>query len=130
MLRNIFFHKNMVGENSPPSRFLKEKRRSAKSDVSKVLFPDIGKITNRFWWCTCTCSPWLLFIKYGPDMRKIRHESSGDVTSYRMEQGLSDGTGYINCYLPCWKFNCQLHFGNTCTSSDSLQEVVNICSEN
>ena len=48
MLRNIFFHKNMVGENSPPSRFLKEKRRSAKSDVSKVLFPDIGKITNRF----------------------------------------------------------------------------------
>ena len=24
----------------------KEKRRSAKSEVSKVLFPDIGKITN------------------------------------------------------------------------------------
>ena len=47
MLCNIFFHKNMVGENSPPSRFLKEKRRSAKSDVLKVLFPDIGKITNR-----------------------------------------------------------------------------------
>ena len=36
----------MVGESSPPSWFLKEKRRSAKSDVSKVLFPDIGKITN------------------------------------------------------------------------------------
>ena len=45
-VRNIFFHKNMVGESSPPSWFLKEKRRSAKSDVSKVLFPDIGKITN------------------------------------------------------------------------------------
>ena len=55
MLRNIFFHKNTVGENST-SRFLKEKRRSAKSDVSKVLFPDIGKITNlaslddKAWW--------------------------------------------------------------------------------
>ena len=47
ILGNIFFHKNMVGENSPPSRFLKEKRRSAKSDISKVLFPDIGKINNR-----------------------------------------------------------------------------------
>ena len=46
MLRNIFFHKNTVGENSP-LWFLKEKRRSAKSDVSKVLFPDIGKITNQ-----------------------------------------------------------------------------------
>ena len=41
----------MVDENSSPSRFLKEKRRSAKSDVSKVLFPDIGKITNRFLPC-------------------------------------------------------------------------------
>ena len=38
MLCNISFHKNIVGE--------KEKRRSAKSDVSKVLFSDIGKITN------------------------------------------------------------------------------------
>ena len=37
----------MVGENSPPSVFLKEKGRSVKWDVSKVLFPDIGKITNR-----------------------------------------------------------------------------------
>ena len=46
MLHNIFFHKNIVGENTPPSLFLDEKRRSAKSDVSKVLFPDIGKITN------------------------------------------------------------------------------------
>ena len=35
----------MVGENSS-SRFLKEKRQSTKSDVSKVLYPDIGKITN------------------------------------------------------------------------------------
>ena len=49
MLRNIFFHKNIVGENSPPSQFLKEKCGSAKSDVSKVLFPDIGKITNLSW---------------------------------------------------------------------------------
>ena len=47
MLCNIFFHMAvMVGENSPPSRFLKQKHRSAKSDVSKVLFPDTGKITN------------------------------------------------------------------------------------
>ena len=29
---------------------MKEKRRSAKSDFSKVLFPDIGKITNRKHW--------------------------------------------------------------------------------
>ena len=37
----------MVGENSQPSLFVKEKSRSAKSDVWKVLFPNIGKITNR-----------------------------------------------------------------------------------
>ena len=47
MLRNIFFHKNIAGENNPPSRFLKRKRRPAKSDVSEVLFPDIGKIANQ-----------------------------------------------------------------------------------
>ena len=46
MLCSIFFHQNMVGENNPPSRFLKEKHRSAKSDVLKVLFPNLGKITN------------------------------------------------------------------------------------
>ena len=63
-------------------------------------------------------------------MRKILHESSGDVTSYRMEQGLSDRTGHMNCYLASWKFTCQLHFDNACTSSDSFQEVVSICSEN
>ena len=63
-------------------------------------------------------------------MRKIRHELTGDVTSYRMEQVLSDGTGYIKCYLGCWKFTCQLHFNNTCTSSKLFQEVVNICLEN
>ena len=67
---------------------------------------------------------------YVPDMRKIRHELSGGVTSYRMEQGLSDGTGYINCYLACWKFTGQFHFDNTCTSSDSFQDVVSIYSEN
>ena len=63
-------------------------------------------------------------------MQKIRHESSGDVTSYLTEQGLLDGTGYINCYLACLKFICQPNFDNTCTSSASFQEVVNTCSEN
>ena len=63
-------------------------------------------------------------------MPKILHESSGDVSSYGMEQGLSHGTGYINCYLACWKFTCQVHFDNTCTSSVSFQEVVNIYLEN
>ena len=38
---------NTMGERSAPSPFQKEKHWSAKSDVSKVLFPDIGKITNR-----------------------------------------------------------------------------------
>ena len=38
MLHNIFFHKNMVGEKSPPSLFLKEKCPSAKSDVLKVIY--------------------------------------------------------------------------------------------
>ena len=47
MFLNNFFHKNTVGESEAPSLFQKEKRRSAKSDVSKVIFPDIGKITNR-----------------------------------------------------------------------------------
>ena len=63
-------------------------------------------------------------------MLKIRHELLDDVTSYRMEQGLLDGTGYIDNYQAYWKFTCQLHFYNTCTSSDSFQGVVNICSEN
>ena len=36
-----------MGERSAPSPLQKEKRGSAKSDVPKVLFPDIGKITNR-----------------------------------------------------------------------------------
>ena len=36
-----------MGERSAPPPFQKEKRGSAKSDVSKVLFPDKGKITNR-----------------------------------------------------------------------------------
>ena len=35
-----------MGERSAPSPLQKEKRGSAKSDASKVLFPDIGKITN------------------------------------------------------------------------------------
>ena len=45
----IFFHKNTVGECEIPSLLQKENRRSGKSDVSKVLFPDIGKITNRYY---------------------------------------------------------------------------------
>ena len=60
----------------------------------------------------------------------IIQELSSNVTSYQMEQGLSDGTGYINWYLACWKFTCQLHFDNTCTSSDSFEKLVNICLEN
>ena len=48
MFRNNFFHKNAVGERGAPSLLQKEKRESAKSDVSKVLFPDIGKITNPY----------------------------------------------------------------------------------
>ena len=44
MFCNIFFHKNTVGADEAPSSLLqKEKRGSAKSDVSKVLFPDIMK---------------------------------------------------------------------------------------
>ena len=47
MFRNNFFHKNTVGESDVPSLLQKEKRRSANSHVWKVLFPDIGKITNQ-----------------------------------------------------------------------------------
>ena len=47
MFRNNFFHKNTVGGSKVPVLLQKEKRRSVKSDVLKVLFPDIGKITNR-----------------------------------------------------------------------------------
>ena len=35
-LRNIFFHKSIMGENSTPSRFLKERHWSTKSDVSRL----------------------------------------------------------------------------------------------
>ena len=34
-------------KRNAPSLFEKRKRGFAKSDVSKVLFPGIGKITNR-----------------------------------------------------------------------------------
>ena len=47
MFHNNLLRKNTVGESGAPSLLQKEKRRSAKSDVSKVLFSDIGKITNR-----------------------------------------------------------------------------------
>ena len=46
MFRNSLLSKNTVGESGAPSLPQKEKRRSAKFDISKVLFPDIGKITN------------------------------------------------------------------------------------
>ena len=46
MFRNNLLRKNTVGESGAPSLLQKEKRRSAKFDVLKVLFPDIGKITN------------------------------------------------------------------------------------
>ena len=46
MFRNNFFHKNNVGECKVPSLLQKEKCEFAKSDDSKVLFPDIGKIIN------------------------------------------------------------------------------------
>ena len=46
MFRNNFFPKSTVGESETPSLLQKEKRRSAKSDVSKVLFPELAKITN------------------------------------------------------------------------------------
>ena len=50
MFRNNLLRKNIVGESGAPSRLQKENRRSAKFDVSKVLFPDIGKITNLYEW--------------------------------------------------------------------------------
>ena len=48
MLCNNFFSIRTLceRESEAPSQLQKEKRGSAKSDVSKVLFPDIGKITN------------------------------------------------------------------------------------
>ena len=49
MFRNTFFHKNTVGEGSAQNlQCTKKKCGSAKSDVSKVLFPDIGKITKHW----------------------------------------------------------------------------------
>ena len=47
MFRNNLLRKNTVGESGVASFLQKEKHRSAKFDVSKVLFPDIGKITNQ-----------------------------------------------------------------------------------
>ena len=41
-----------MGEDSALSLLQKEESGSAKSDVSKVLFPNIGKITNHWWWKT------------------------------------------------------------------------------
>ena len=38
--------RNFQGILRATSLLQKEKRRSAKSEVSKVLFPDKGKITN------------------------------------------------------------------------------------
>ena len=47
MLRNNFFHKKTVEESGTPSLLQREKCGFAKSDVSKVLYPSKGKITNR-----------------------------------------------------------------------------------
>ena len=44
----IIFHKNTVGEKNTPSLLEKEKSGSVKSAVLKVLFPDAGKIANRY----------------------------------------------------------------------------------
>ena len=47
MFRNNFFPIRTLWESeAQPSPLQKEKRGSAKSDVSKMSFPDIGKITN------------------------------------------------------------------------------------
>ena len=52
MFRNNVFHKNTVRCTVVVERCTlgvsKERRRSVKSGVSKVLFPDIGKIPNCF----------------------------------------------------------------------------------
>ena len=44
----IFSIKTALSQSEAPPLLQKEKRRSAKSYNSEVLFPDIGKITNRF----------------------------------------------------------------------------------
>ena len=44
MFRINLLRKNTVGESEALSLLQKEKRRSVKFDVSKVLFPGIGKI--------------------------------------------------------------------------------------
>ena len=45
-----FFYENIVGKSGEPSLLQNGNSRSAKSDVSKVLFPSIGKITNPLFW--------------------------------------------------------------------------------
>ena len=47
MFRNNFFPQKHYGREKRTLADSKKKRGSAKSNVSKVLFPDIGKITNR-----------------------------------------------------------------------------------
>ena len=41
-LSQYFFHKSTMGEKSARSLLQREKHGSTKSDVSKILFPDIG----------------------------------------------------------------------------------------
>ena len=48
MFRNNFCHKNTVGESKAPLLLQQEKRGSAKYDNWKVLFADLGEITNRY----------------------------------------------------------------------------------
>ena len=47
MFCNNFPHNNTVERGRRILAASKEKSGSAKPDVSKVLFPEIGKITNR-----------------------------------------------------------------------------------
>ena len=47
LFRDVFY-KETVGESGSPSLLQNEKHGSSKSDISKVLFSGIGKITNQF----------------------------------------------------------------------------------
>ena len=69
LFHNNFIHKNTVGESEAPLLLQKEKRGSAKSDLSKVLFPDIGKITNRLPWPIDFTELIILAAKHCPDLK-------------------------------------------------------------
>ena len=75
-----------------------------------------------FWWCTCMSSPWFLFIKYGPNIRKICHESLGDVTSYQMEQGL-----YYWKFINQFSFMALIYFLFLLIDKCNITIINNIC---